>query len=134
MENNNNPFDIYENKVLDADSLTGVEMEVKPEFHIHMALLGLTKCMTSDNIQEGFMKYRILVEHLQSICEATDKINPTTLNKEIDDFIKDKKIDMNKEEDKIKVAQFKLKLLMKAIYSMRTDTSSINISSQDSVS
>lgn len=122
-----NELDKYESKVLDSDALNGMNIDISPQFYIHLAMISLTKSMMSDNIKEGFLRYRMNVEHIQAICEAGTLIQKETIDKEVEDFIKDKELDEAKEEHGIKIAQFKLKKIMGAIFSTKTDLSPLQI-------
>ncbi len=52
-----------ENSIMPTDDLSNTEIRINPSFYIHVLLLDSGKCFLKENAKEGFLQYRLLIEH-----------------------------------------------------------------------
>lgn len=116
----------YEEEILDTDEIIGTDIKINPDYYIHTALLKAQKALIKDNLQEGLIQFRFLVEHVEVLCQAAKRV-PVNYLEEIDKF-KDSS-EYRKETDSIKkstiLAQKKLYILLTEVFESKTSTQSL---------
>jgi hypothetical protein len=114
--------------IADIDEIDAAENKINPEIYIHQALLKAQACLINPNIQDGFMQYRVLVEHIESLCKSAKiLLNETEYKEKIkikSDEIKQDNINLSSLELNTKLANTKLELLTEQIFKNKV----INIS------
>jgi hypothetical protein len=126
MENKENIYD-YEANIIDIDEVQGTDVKINPDFYIHTALLKAQTALSKDNMKEGMLQYRIIIEHIEVLCKAANMI-PNTYDAEIEAFTKTDEMQKEKEDfvKSTKIATKKLELLMTAVFSHKTSTSPLH--------
>lgn len=118
-----NNFDAYDDKILDPEDITGIDVKINPDFYIHIGLVKAQQCLTSPNMIEGFLQYRVIVEHIEVLAKASN-----LLENDYDDKLADFKksedyVKVNEDYAKnVKLAQYKLRLLMSNIFNSKAIT------------
>lgn len=114
----------YENNTIDTDEVLGTDIKINPDFYIHTGILKAQNALTKENIQEGFIQYKILIEHIEMLCIAANMINEEEYNTEIQDFKKTDEYLENKDSiaKMVKLSTKKLGLLMKNVFSNKVAT------------
>ncbi len=116
-------IDEYEDKIVDTDEISGVDMKINPDYYIHSALLKAQKALINENIKEGYAQFKILIEHVESLCRAAKMIdndypmllsefeNTKEIKEEKDSFVK-----------MVRIANKKLELLMTGVFDKKVIT------------
>ena len=115
----------YEDKIIDIDEVVGTDIKINPDFYIHNALVKAQQVLADDNIESGFLKFRILIENIEVLCKAANMVGDD-YKKEIEEFVKTE--DYLQEKEKIKMAKLankKLRLLMERVFSSKTIVDSL---------
>lgn len=111
----------YEDDVIDVDEVSGTDLKINPEYYIHTALLKAQSALLDENMNAGFLKYTLIVEHIESLCRASN-----LLDSDYDDEVK--KVRASKEiKDldseglrSVKVASKKIELMMSVVFNAKT--------------
>ena len=123
MEKTKEDFNKYDNEIIDIDEVQGTDMKINPDYYIHSALLKAQQALIKDNLQEGLLQYRILIEHIEVLCRSAGKL-PSNYKTEIETF--EKSEEYIKEKDNliksVKLATKKLELLMNEVFSSKVST------------
>lgn len=126
MEKKEKEYKDYEKEIIDIDEVTGTDVKINPDFYIHSALIKAQQALTKENMKEGFIQFRVLVEHIEVLCKAANMLSDT-YSKGLEDYKKSNEyID---EADNLvrasKLANKKLGLLMQEVFSNKVLTDSI---------
>lgn len=112
-------FNEYDDKIIDIDEISGQDIKINPDYYIHSALLKAQQALVKDNTKEGFMQFRIIVEHIEGLCRAAGRLTEE-YEKEIKKYAKD----LDKKEGDIvnytKIANKKLELIMYNVFKTKT--------------
>ena len=121
-------FQNYENKIVDIDEIEGVDIKINPDFYIHKALLKAQDALAKDNLKDGFLQYRQFIEYIEVLCKAAEIIKED-YDKNIKEFIdsEEHKNITNETVRSTKLANKKLGLLMKEVFSSKTITSKLKL-------
>lgn len=118
-------YDDIEGDSLDIpDNLFDTSVNIKPEFYIHMGLINIQKTYLKENAEAGFMQFWVFVEHIESLCDAANMIDKEGEGSYYDKIKEYKETEEYKNADKeiirnVRLANFKLKLLMGYVFSSR---------------
>lgn len=104
------------------------DIKINPDFYIHMAILKMQNALLNPNLREGFVRYRIYIEHIEVLCRAADMLIQN-YDVEIDEHMKSAKFlaitdDFKKE---VSLANKKLELMMKAVFKKKPLTDPMKI-------
>ncbi len=110
----------FEKDILDYTDESNMDIKLKPNFYIHMAIIMAQKTLTlsvvKSNIAEGLLAYCIFIEHIEMLCSAADYLSPE-YNLNIENFKKSEEyIKTDPKALSAKLANKKLELLMKEIF------------------
>jgi len=118
-----------EKQVLDNEDFGSAEVKVNPDFYIHNAIVKAQNCLLTDNIKEGFLKFRVFVEQIETLTDAANMIDKDYYE-EIENFKKSE--EYSKEEDysikHSKLANFKLGRLMTRVFNRKAITKEMTYS------
>jgi hypothetical protein len=108
--------------------LTDTDYKFNPDVHIFNAIHAAQRALTKDNIAEGFIQYRVIIEHLEVLARPA-KLLPDDYDEEIKKF---KDSDEYKQEDKdmarsVKLASKKLGLIMKSVFERKPITEALKL-------
>lgn len=118
----------YEEQTIDTDEILGTDVKINPDFYIHTGILKAQAALTKDNVKEGFLQYRVLIEHIETLCKAASMIDP-----DYDTKLKEFK---NNDEYKeitddlvrmVRLSTYKLELLMKNVFSNKVATEPMKV-------
>lgn len=114
--------------VLDADEVEGTDVQINPDVYLHNALLKAQKALIKDNMQEGLLQFRLLVEHVEVITRAS-KMLEIEYKMELEEYLKSKEY---KEESKeniksVRLANKKLELILKEVFSRKVQITPIKM-------
>lgn len=118
----------YSKTVENIDEIDGKDMTLKPDFYIHTALLKAQQALSDDELKDGILKFRIFIEHIQSLLKAAGSFDEETFNKEIADFKSSEgyKSETNEFVKHAQIANKKIELLLGQIFSAGTMTGSLS--------
>lgn len=120
----NNDVKNYDNEIEDIDEIEGTDIKINPDYYIHQGLLRAQKALTQENVKEGFLQYRLIIEHIEVLCKAAKM-----LESDYEDILEEfKKTEEYREEkdtlvQSVKLANKKLSLMMEAVFSNKVSTS-----------
>ena len=116
-------IDEYEDKIVDIDEISGVDIKINPDYYIHSALLKAQKALVNENIKEGFAQFKILIEHIESLCRAAKMID-NDYTKQVSEFEETKEIKEEKDPfvKMVRIANKKLELLMTGVFDKKIIT------------
>lgn len=111
-------YNEYDTKIIDVDEIEGTDIKINPDYFIHSALLKAQNCLTKDNLKDGFIQYRVIVEHIEILAKARKRL-PTNYEEKIKEFKETKDYNDTKEElsKSIKLANYKLDLILEVVFS-----------------
>lgn len=111
-------------KILDIDELSGTDLKINPDFYLHNAIVKAQECLVKENMKEGFAQFRIMVEHIETLCKAANML-PENYEEQVKNF----KVD--DEEDSlikaVKIGQKKLEILMTEVFESKTLVSPLKL-------
>jgi len=123
-----NPFNEYDDSIGDIPELINTDVNIKPEYYIHKALLKAQDCLLKDDVKAGFMQYRVMVEYIEILCKSAN-LFPENYEERLDEFKKTK--EYIKENDNmikaVKLANQKLNILMEEVFSTKTATDALKV-------
>lgn len=116
-------YNKYDNEIVDTDEIEGTDIKINPDFYIHKALIKAQEALVKDNLNEGYLQYRQCIEHIEVLCQAA-KMLDDEYKKAIKDFLdsKDYKETKDNQAKSVKLANKKLGLIMRGIFSNKTAT------------
>lgn len=113
MQNNHtNSYEIYEDDIDDVEEIQGTDVKINPDYYIHLALVKAQDALVKDNLKDGLVQFRLLVEHMESLCRAAGMIN-----KDYEDSVTTL---LTQTTDGTKIATKKIELMMKEVFSLKT--------------
>ena len=56
--------DIYEKNTFSTSDFTNVDLKINPDYYINHCLMKAQQCLVKDNVQDCFLQFRVIVEHL----------------------------------------------------------------------
>jgi hypothetical protein len=123
-----------ENKPYIKDDDTDINMEIEgsmdinPKQHINRAIIKAQDALIKDDVKAGFLQYRILVEHIETLCKSAEYIDQEYIN-EIKSFQDSE--EFKSEGDgivkSIKLANKKLGMLMEVFFNAQPITSPLKL-------
>lgn len=116
---------MIEKNIIDFDDHNlDTDIKINPEYYIHIGLINCQKVLLDENAKSGLLKYYVLVEHIESLCVAA-KLLDGGYEKEIKEFSEKEKKE-SKDSDNltinVRIANYKLKLITKEVFSRKTIT------------
>ena len=121
-------YNEYESKIQDVDEVEGTDVKINFDFYMHRALIKVQDCLTKDNIKDGLMQYRLLVEHMESLSRAA-MVLTKDYDEKIDEFKKSS--EYTKETDDFtkstQLAKNKLSLIMNQVFSNKVALDSVKL-------
>lgn len=120
---NKDDFNKYDNEIRDIDEIEGTDIKINPDFYIHSAIIKSQECLTKDNLKEGLIQYRLIIEQLEVLAKAADMLADNYKDlienfKQTDEY-KDEQLDYVKHA---LLATKKLEILCTAIFSAKVST------------
>lgn len=113
-----------DDKVVDVDEVSDVDIKINPDFYVHLAVSNAIKALNSDDLEKGFLKFRVLIETAESVCRGNKRLN-ADYDDEVENFKKLKGLG-DSVEDSIRLANFKIQLIMKSIASSKFVSDSLS--------
>lgn len=112
----------YEEQIEDVDEMPGTDIKINPDYYIHNAIIKAQNCLNDPDIKIGFLKYRILVEHIESLCKAAKMINPD-YETHIEAYKASEEYQKEAAETRpVIMAHKKLELIMSYVFTLKTNT------------
>lgn len=116
-----NDFDKYEKESYDVpDDMLNTDININPSFYIHTAILKAQQALLDEDFKSGFLKYRVFIEHIETICDANNML-PESYVKDIKEYREtlDSDEELNDSVKQTKIAHKKLYYIMGAITSIK---------------
>ena len=123
MKQETDRYKKYDDEIEDVDEIVGTDVKINPDFYIHNALIKAQAALTKDNVKEGFMQYRLLVEHIETLCRAA-KMLDNDYDTQLDDFKKTDEYSIEEQSyvKSVKLATKQLEILMDQVFSSKVST------------
>lgn len=108
--------------VSELDEIDMGEIKINPDYYIHNAILKAQTALSNPNMKEGFVQYRLFIEHIEVLCKAANMLsndyesNLKTFKESDQDYLKEN-------DSLIKntlLANKKMQLLMNEVFSNKT--------------
>lgn len=115
-------FDDYDDKIEDVDEVTGTDVKINPDYYIHECLNSLTRCLTKEDTQSGFLQFRAVAEHLESLARSAGFLDDGYVSA-INDFITANDLGkITNVADHMKVANEKVRLITERVFGSKVNT------------
>jgi len=117
----------FDKEVIDGDDTINTDIKINPDYYIHHAITGAQEMLKKDDMKQGFIQYWSMIEHIEILASSASML-PDDYEKKISEF-------SNKEENKtgdvligkVKIANFKLQLILSEIFKKKTITSPLKV-------
>lgn len=116
--------DVDENEI----DMMNTQIKINPDFYIHYAIIKAQFALTMPDMRDGFMRYRIVVEHIETLQRAAGMVTED-YDQEVESFRQTPKYSAEKDEliRHILLANKKLELLMTNLFNKKTITSPMKL-------
>jgi len=107
-----------EKDVVSDENIENVDIRINPDFYIHNAIVKAQGCLIKEDMRSGMVQFRILIEHIESLCKAAGKV-AQDYEKKIAEF---EASTANEKDSLIRqtlIANKKLELLMQEAFSSK---------------
>lgn len=113
----------WEADVINIDQIAGSDVKINPDFYIHLGIIKAQNALTKDNVKEGFLQYRVLIEHVEVLCKAANMLTDD-YKKDLGEYKKSKEYKEEKEHltKSVKLATKKLHFMMREVFAKKTNT------------
>lgn len=111
----------YESSTIDVEEVDGADIKITPDFYIHKAILKAQECLSKDDIKQGYAQYRQFIEHIETLTKASN-MTPTDFDNKVTEFIGNLNKDDSEMVKSVKIANYKLELIMSRIFSQKLST------------
>ena len=108
----------YDRSVVDLATLDNIDVNIKPEKFIYTALLKAQSALLNENITEGIIQYRLIIEHIETLCRSSRMLRKG-YEEQIEEYKKTKEYKESKKtiSKDAKLANKKMELLLSTIFS-----------------
>jgi|SRR6056297_1211209 len=122
----------YEKETYTDEDIGQTDTKIHPEYYIHHAIIKAQNALIEDDPKTGFLKFRVLVEHLEALAHSACVVTPDEEiqeNKSYTDLIKeyeksqDKIKDVKEHLKQVRIANYKFKLICSKAFESKTITS-----------
>lgn len=115
--------------VSDLDEVDFGEVKINPDYYIHNAILKAQSALSNPNMKEGFIQFRLFVQHIETLCIAASMLSQD-YNSKLDAFVKEDKDYLAENDSLVKntlLSNFKMRLLMTEIFSNKTSRAPLKV-------
>lgn len=112
----------YENETYDVSDMENTDIRINPDYYIHHALMKAQQALIKEDVNIGFLQFRMIVEHLEVLCRSAGIIDDD-YKTEVESYRTS--TDYTKADEKIKdikLANKKIELLTKEVFKNRLRT------------
>lgn len=106
-----------DNQIVDTEEYLGLDVQINPNYYVHKALEAAQAALAKDDIRSGFLQYRIIINHLETVARASNML-PKDYDEQLNKYIAEDKT-ADKEVKDINLARKKLEIILKHIFSNR---------------
>jgi hypothetical protein len=119
-----NDIQDYENETYDAADLENLNIKINPDFYLHKALLNVQLVLAKDDVKIGFLQFRVLVKHIESLAKAAKMVDDTNYYKPMKKYKESDEIAKETDESKksFKIAEKQFEYLAEIIFANKTAT------------
>jgi len=113
----------YESEIIDTDDIAGADIKINPDFYIHNAIVKAQGALINPNVQEGFLQFRVLVEHLETLALASNRL-PIDYSARVTEFQQDAGYlaEHSTLVKSVLLSNKKLELILKQVFISKTAT------------
>lgn len=117
----------YEETIIDVDEVAGTDIKINPDYYIHSVLLKAQKSLTKDNVKDGLVQFRFLIEHAEILCKSAKRL-PNDYEERIAEYKKSAEYtkqtndNMGELSKMCLLANFKLGLMLKEVFNIKAST------------
>ena len=120
-------MDDFDSNVVDVDEIEGKDIKINSDFYIHNAILKAQGALSDNgvNVKDGFLKYYMLVEHIETLIRAAGML-PEEYKEKVEEFTKG----VNVKDDLIKnvrISHYKLELLLKEVFGAKVQNAPLRL-------
>lgn len=105
----------FDNSILDIETNTNEDVEIKPERYINQASFMILNALNDPDYNKAVMRASSIVLYMESICRADNKL-PIDYEKNVNDYKEKEKL-TNNIADLFKLANKKYELIMSFFFS-----------------
>ena len=117
----------YESQIENQEELMGNDIKINPDWYIHNAILKAQEALANADIKLGHMQFRVLVEHIETLCRAASML-PDNYDTKLEEYKKSEPYTRTRLDlQEIKEAHKKLELLLGEVFSAKTNTTPMKI-------
>lgn len=117
----------YEKETFDIGEMSGKEIKVNPGYLIMRALIKVQDALTTDEPKAGFLKYIILVDHIEKLAQSA-RLLPDKVMDEIKEALEKANIkDSNDLLKQSKEANIRLGIITRHVFSSNTLDMSLKV-------
>ena len=113
----------YEDSTLNMSEMDGSDIKINPDFYIHFGILKAQTALQENNTKEGFVKYVIIVEHIESLCKSA-RYMPKDYEEKVA-AIGETVTDENELVRNVRIANKKLEFLLTYVFSHKVSTANL---------
>jgi hypothetical protein len=124
--------DDMEKQVYDVTGDMGTDIKINPDYYIHHALINAQQTFLKENMIEGFTQYIMFIEHVEVVCDSAEYLSKE-YSKELETYklSKDYTEETKDIVKRVKLANKKLNLMLKEVFSKKTATAPMTMTFRD---
>ena len=110
----------FSDGVIDIDEIEGLDTKINPDTYIHFGILRIQQVLAEAKDDAGFMKYIIMVGHLESLCKAGNYL-PTDYEAKLKEFTKTEEYSKTDKDfsKQMKYNNKKVELMLENVFSKK---------------
>ncbi len=127
----NKDYEKIQDKISEYDDVGATDINMNPSFYVHKCILKAQDILGQDITDSGqlklnFIKFRIMIEHLESLCRA-GKMLDDEYQKKIEEYKLTKDYTEEKEEHikNVRLCNKKLEYIMREVFKNQTVTEAL---------
>lgn len=117
----------FDKRSVDIEELGDTNIKINPSYYIHFAIINAQQALKDDNIQRGFLKFRVYIEHAEILAKASGMLAEDYEEqiKAFTDSEEYKAADINIQN--IKLANHKCYIILKEFFASRAIIDSLKL-------
>jgi hypothetical protein len=120
----------YENSVGDSDNIENTDIKINPDYYIHLGIVKALNALSNPDTKSGFLQYFVIVENIEIMADACGMLDDDFKNI-IEDFRKNLPQGIPELTYNVRVAQEKLKHILKNIFKLKTLTEPMRLAKNE---
>lgn len=101
--------------IMDIDEFDARDTKINPDLYIHFAIMKAQQALIHEDTSKGFLQFRVIVEHLESVCRAA-KYLPDDYDIEVSKVTGEVVEEKDYSVKHARIANKKMEVIMKAVF------------------